>query len=208
MHSTTCCSHPPKFKREGAKPHAGAAPGVCDLRPAGPPHRRLGAQVGAGQCDLRRRYPTDDQSAAVAKAKDWPAWGHRKVTALLHADGVPAAEATVKRALRRNGPLLPVNHTTVIQELADARRAAFVTPPWRRNQVWQLDFSEYETLVQSTWRLAGMRRLLGQVRAGLPRLHHLQPPRRDPRRRDRHQRSRTGPGPAPDRGPRRRPRDR
>jgi putative transposase len=81
--------------------------------------------------------------------------GHRKVTALLHADGVPAAEATVKRTLRRNGLLLPVAHTTVMRELAAARRAAFVTPPWRRNQVWQLDFSEYETLAQSTWRLAG-----------------------------------------------------
>jgi hypothetical protein len=95
------------------------------------------------------------QIRLVAKAKDWPAWGHRKVTALLRADGVPAAEATVKRALRRNGLLLPVAHTMVMRELAAARRAAFVTPPWPRNQVWQLDFSEYETLGLSTWRLAG-----------------------------------------------------
>jgi transposase InsO family protein len=37
--------------------------------------------------------------------------GHRKVTALLRADGVPAAEATIKRALRRNALLLPFAHT-------------------------------------------------------------------------------------------------
>jgi putative transposase len=120
--------------------------------------RRWQARTRAGD-SLKGPWPTPAQdaveAAAVAKAKDWPAWGHRKVTALLRADGVPAAEATVKRALRRNGLLLPVAHTMVMRELAAARRAAFVTPPWRRNQVWQLDFSEYETLAQSTWRLAG-----------------------------------------------------
>lgn len=120
--------------------------------------RRWQAKARTGQ-PPKGPWPTPAQDliedAAVAKAKDWPAWGHRKVTALLHVDGVVAAEATVKRVLRRNDLLLPVNHTVITRDLAAERRAAFVVPPWRRNQVWQLDFSEYETTAQSTWRLAG-----------------------------------------------------
>jgi putative transposase len=122
------------------------------------PWRRWQARARAGD-SLKGPWPTPAQdaveAAAVTKAKDWPAWGYRKVTALLHADGVPAAEATVKRALPRNGLFCRLPTPMVMRELAAARRAAFVTPPWRRNQVWQLDFSEYETLAQSTWRLAG-----------------------------------------------------
>lgn len=121
-------------------------------------YRRWQARARAGQ-SRKCPWPTPAQArievAAVATATDWPAWRHRKVTALLHADGIPAAESTVKRVLGRNDLLLPVNHTAVLRELAAARRAAFVIPPWRRNQVWQLDFSEYETLAESTWRIAG-----------------------------------------------------
>jgi transposase InsO family protein len=120
--------------------------------------RRWQAKAKAGM-PVKGPWPTPAQDAieadAIVKAKAWPAWGHRKVTALLQADGVATNEATVKRVLRRNDLLLPVNHTVVTRELAEARRAAFVVPPSRRNQVWQLDFSEYETLAQSTWRLAG-----------------------------------------------------
>ena len=121
--------------------------------------RRWQAKARAGD-RTKGRWPTPAQdtieAAAVAKAKDWPAWGHRKITALLAADGHPVNESTVKRVLARNALLLPVNRTALIRDLAAARRAAFVTAPWRRNQVWQLDFSEYETTKQSTWRLAGV----------------------------------------------------
>lgn len=120
--------------------------------------RRWQSRAGRGE-PVKGPWPTPAQDAiesdAVAKAKAWPAWGHRKVTALLAADGRWTNESTVKRVLRRNDLLLPVNHTVITRDLAAARRAAFVVPPSRRNQVWQLDFSEYETTVQSTWRLAG-----------------------------------------------------
>lgn len=60
----------------------------------------------------------------------WPwssagAWGHRKITALLHADGVECAEATVTRVLARHGLLLPVHDTAERRELAKERSAAF-----------------------------------------------------------------------------------
>jgi hypothetical protein len=130
------------------------------------------------------------------------------VTALLHADGVPAAEATVKRALRRSGLLLPVDHTMVMRELAAARRPAFVTPPWRRNQVWQLDFSEYETLAQSTWRLAGCADYWAKHELGFhvaTTCNHGDAIRTVEIAIDEAERVL---GPTPDRGPRRRPRDR
>ncbi len=37
------------------------------------------------------------------------------------------------------------------------RKAAFATEPTGPNQVWQLDFSEFETAAGGTWRLAGCR---------------------------------------------------
>ena len=57
--------------------------------------------------------------------------------------------------MRRRGLLQPVNYQTERRQLAAARREAFVEPPTHRNQVWQLDFSEYETLAGGTWRIAG-----------------------------------------------------
>jgi hypothetical protein len=40
--------------------------------------------------------------------------------------------------------------------LARARREAFLEPPTRRNQVWQADFSEFETETEGTWQLGGV----------------------------------------------------
>jgi putative transposase len=47
------------------------------------------------------------------------------------------------------------NYQAERRQLAQARREAFVEPPTHRNQVWQLDFSEFETLGGGTWRIAG-----------------------------------------------------
>ena len=41
------------------------------------------------------------------------------------------------------------------RDLSAARRAAFVVPPAGRNEVWQLDFTEWETTMGGTWRVAG-----------------------------------------------------
>jgi putative transposase len=94
----------------------------------------------------------------VAKlAEAWPAWGHRKIAA-MHALDHPdqtASAASVERAMRRRGLLQPVGYQRERRELAKARRAAFVETPSARNQVWQLDFSSFETAAEATWRLAG-----------------------------------------------------
>ena len=58
--------------------------------------------------------------------------------------------------MRRRGLLQPIDYQGERRELAKARKAAFAEPPTRPNQVWQLDFSEYETTTGGTWRLAGV----------------------------------------------------
>jgi len=51
----------------------------------------------------------DSVEAVSAKyAGAWPAWGHRKIAALMRADGHAVSTSTVERALRRRGLLLPV----------------------------------------------------------------------------------------------------
>jgi putative transposase len=94
----------------------------------------------------------------VAKlAETWPAWGHRKIHALHRVEHpeLDASASSVERAMRRRGLLQPVNYQTERRQWAQARREAFVEPPTHRNQVWQLDFSEYETLGGGIWRIAG-----------------------------------------------------
>ena len=93
----------------------------------------------------------------VAKyAADWPGWGHRKIYGLMRADGHQASMSTVARAMRRRGLLQPVDYQGQRRELAKARKAAFAEPPDGPYQVWQLDFSEYETTTGGLWRLAGV----------------------------------------------------
>jgi putative transposase len=92
----------------------------------------------------------------VAKyAADWPAWGHRKIYGLMRADGHRLSMSSVERAMRRRGLLQPIDYQGERRELAKARKAAFADPPTGPNQVWQLDFSEYETTTGGIWRLAG-----------------------------------------------------
>jgi len=96
------------------------------------------------------------EPVAAKYAADWPAWGHRKIHWLMRADGVEASRSSVERAMRRRGLLQPNDYTGERRELAKARRAAFAEDPTARNQVWQLDFSEYETTSGGVWRLAGV----------------------------------------------------
>jgi putative transposase len=93
----------------------------------------------------------------VAKyAADWPGWGHRKIWGLMRADGHAVSVSTVERAMRRRGLLQPIDYQGERREHAKARKAAFADPPTGPNQVWQLDFSEYETTTGGIWRLAGV----------------------------------------------------
>jgi putative transposase len=64
--------------------------------------------------------------------------------------------STVERAMRRRGLLQPTDYLGERRELARARKAAFAEPPDGPHQVWQLDFSEYETSLGGIWRLAGV----------------------------------------------------
>lgn len=92
---------------------------------------------------------------AAKYAEDWPGWGHRKIWGLMRADGITTSMSSVERAMRRRGLLQPVDYTGQRRELAKARKAAFADPPTAPMQVWQLDFSEYETTTGGVWRLAG-----------------------------------------------------
>lgn len=105
-----------------------------------------------------RRWPAPVVDAieeqAAQTAYRWSAWGHRKIWAMLRADGVRVSRSSVLRALARRDLLMPVRYQAERRQLAVARRALFVAAPTRRNRVWQTDFTEYETSRGGTWRIA------------------------------------------------------
>ena len=94
----------------------------------------------------------------VAKhAVDWPAWGYRKIRAIAGVDGHDVGSASsVRRAMARRGLLQPVRYQAERRQLAQACREVFVEPPVRRNRVWQVDFSAFETTTEGTWQLGGV----------------------------------------------------
>ena len=106
-------------------------------------------------------WPRPARAAAMGLARKHasahPAWGHRKIWAMVRHDGHVVSEATVLRLLRDEGLILPAAYQRERRRLAERRKAAFATEPTGANQVWQLDFSEFETTAGGTWRLAGCR---------------------------------------------------
>lgn len=103
--------------------------------------------------------PARDAAAELARkyALTHPAWGHRKIWAMIRHEGHVVSEATVLRLLRDEGLLVPAHYQRERRKLAERRKAAFARQPTGPNQVWQLDFSEFETTTGGTWRLAGCR---------------------------------------------------
>jgi putative transposase len=95
------------------------------------------------------------EDVAEAKAHKYSAWGHRKIWAMLRADGYFVSQSSVKRAMGRRNLLQPRRYHAEVRALARARRAVFTNPPTRRNRVWQTDFSEYETEHSGFWQLSG-----------------------------------------------------
>ena len=94
----------------------------------------------------------------VAKhLQEWPAWGHRKIAAIARIDGHDIGSvSSLKRAMARRDLGQRVRCQPERRQLAKARRAVFVEPVERRNRVWQMDFSEFETAAGGTWRLGGV----------------------------------------------------
>jgi putative transposase len=83
----------------------------------------------------------------------YAAWGHRKIWAMMRADGIAVSASSVLRALRRLDLVLPTRYQQERRHLAQARKTAFAETPTRRNRVWQMDFTEFETQAGGTWRI-------------------------------------------------------
>lgn len=82
-------------------------------------------------------------------------FGYRKVWGRLRLDGYEGISASsVRRSMHRQGLLQPRRYQAERRALAQARKAVFVTPPTRRNRLWQLDWSEFETLAGGSWNYA------------------------------------------------------
>lgn len=126
--------------------------------------RRTGLAKGPWPAPERRRI----EQPAAQLALEWPAWGHRKIWALLRADGIRTSQSTVLRALAARGLIQPPGYQRERRELARQRREAFVEPVTRRNRVWQMDFSEFETAGQGVWNLGGIVDYAAKLALGCP----------------------------------------
>ncbi len=70
--------------------------------------------------------------------------------------GQRVSASTVLRVLDTEGLLLKADYQRERRETAKQRKAVFAAPPTGPNQVWQLDFSEFETAKGGTWRAGGI----------------------------------------------------
>ncbi len=95
------------------------------------------------------------EEAVTETAHRYSAWGHRKIWAMIRADGFEVSQASVRRTMARRGLLQPRRYQAEVRALAKARKAVFTNPPKRRNRVWQSDFSEFETAHGGFWQLSG-----------------------------------------------------
>lgn len=122
-------------------------------------YRRWQAKARAGG-PPKGPWPTPARDAhrqvVVGLAREHPAWGHRKVWAMARHAGHRVTTSTVLRILEEENLLLKADYQRERRQLAAARKAAFAAPPTGPNQVWQFDFSEYETPTGGTWRVAGV----------------------------------------------------
>ena len=105
----------------------------------------------AGLLDGRpvRRWPAPVVDAIVERTAEeahrYAAWGHRKIWAMLRADGIRVSASSIERAMRRRDLLQPRRYQAERRHLAARRKATFRINPVRRNRVWQADFTEFET---------------------------------------------------------------
>lgn len=96
------------------------------------------------------------EALAAKYAQAWPAWGYRKIAAMMRADGHQVTNSSVHRALKRRDLLLPQGFRADRKSWAVLRRKVFRDPPTERNRVWQTDFSEFETTNGGIWRISAV----------------------------------------------------
>src|SRR5450830_1500257 len=98
------------------------------------------------------------RDAARRHALAHPAWGHRKVWAMVRHDGHAVSQATILRLLRDEDLILEANYQRERRQLAARRKAAFATEPTGpipASSSWTTP--EFETTSGGTWRIAGCR---------------------------------------------------
>lgn len=122
-------------------------------------YRRRRREVGPSRA--RGPWPTpvlDRIDPLVAEvASSFGFFGYRKVWGRLRLDGQAGISASsVRRSMGRQGLLQPRRYQAERRALAQARKAVFVTQPRRRNRLWQLDWSELETLAGGSWNYAAV----------------------------------------------------
>jgi putative transposase len=120
-------------------------------------YRRRRRETGDGL--VRGPWPSpvlDRIDPLVAEvAASFGFFGYRKVWGRLRLDGQEGISASsVRRSMGRQGLLQPRRYQAERRALAQARKAVFVTPPVRRNRLWQLDWTEFETLAGGSWNYA------------------------------------------------------
>jgi hypothetical protein len=95
------------------------------------------------------------EAVAAKYAADGPAWGHRKIAAMMRADGHQVSTSTVQRALRRRG-LLPAGSGQTADRGRGCGSGCSETHHAQRNRVGQIDFSEFETARGGIWRICAV----------------------------------------------------
>jgi transposase-like protein len=78
--------------------------------------------------------------------------GHRKIAAMMRADGHQVSTSTVQRAPGRRGLLLPTGLRADRRSWARLRKRVFQDPPRQQNRVWQMDCSQFQTARGGIWR--------------------------------------------------------
>ena len=119
------------------------------LLATGPPRRARGAPVAhPGPGRHRGASGGEDPQVVSVGSPKGPRHAHRR--------WVPRSSSSVERALRRRGLLLPTRYLAHTRENARRRRRCFLDPPTRRNRVWQMDFTQFETTSAGTWYVSGV----------------------------------------------------